>query len=80
MAFHPIVSFGVYHPEDMVTVQSVFDDVSGCDWFCKSGDCRERFAAFVLRAYRRGWHDPEDLKAICVSMASSRFSMAAMSG
>jgi len=74
MASRPIGPSGVYDPEELAMLKGVFDIVTGYEWFCKSTDNRERFAACILRTYQRGLHDPDELRASCISTACSRFS------
>jgi len=74
MSFHPIVPSGVYDSEELAMLKGLFDIVTGYEWFCKSVDSRERFAACVFSIYERGLHDPNELRIRCISTACARFS------
>jgi len=79
MASYPIAATGILGPQELKILFYIFDVVSGYHWFCKSQDSRERFAAYILRTYLRGIHDPFELEMNCASAALARFSSASYS-
>lgn len=66
-------STGILLPEEFDVVHRVFSEVSAADWFTRSEERREQFAAMVIDAYRRGISDPETLSLHCRSLAEAQF-------
>ena len=65
---------GVFQPEQVHVLGTVFKRVSTEWWFTSDPIKREEFARYILRMYVRGLVVPERLEGVCRAAAKSRFS------
>lgn len=67
-------SDGVFQPEQVHVLSTVFKRVSTEWWFTSDPIRREEFARYILKMYVRGLVSPERLEGVCRAAAKSRFS------
>jgi hypothetical protein len=65
---------GIFQPDEITTVQAVFDEVIAEPWFDPSGDNPGRLAKAVIELCRRDRACREKLKQACEALARTRFS------
>jgi hypothetical protein len=64
---------GILMPKEFEVIRKVYAEIAAEDWFTRSSERREQFAASVIDLYRGGVSDPKDLVAECRSLAQQSF-------
>jgi hypothetical protein len=49
---------GVYQPEELAAMRTVFEEVSSEPWFSRAPEARKAFAKYLLENYPDGSYDP----------------------
>lgn len=65
---------GVYEPDDVAIVASVFRRIAVEPWFTATDEERDKFARYILRMYRQGTVLSEPLERLCRATAMAHFS------
>lgn len=69
----PILSHGIFSPDDLLVVQAAYDRIVAEPWFPKGSVYRANFATYVIDKYRQGLVDPERLANACRAAAWKRY-------
>jgi hypothetical protein len=64
---------GILMPEEVEVVRHVYTEIASEDWFTRSEERREQFAASVIDLYRSGVHERHSLALQCRSLALASF-------
>ena len=57
MIWHP-KNNGAFQPEELASLKSVFDDITGHPWFARDEAIRLSFAKYLIETYPGSSYDP----------------------
>ncbi|MFS8056970.1 hypothetical protein QD357_29780 [Rhizobium sp. BR 317] len=67
---HPL-NEGIFQPGEVAALRDIYRYVSRQPWFAADREMKKQFAAFIIRMYRHGEVDIDNLRKLSI-MAASR--------
>ncbi|MGQ3213033.1 hypothetical protein [Shinella sp.] len=60
-----------YQPDELGSLQAIFNEITGQDWFPRSPEIRESFARYLFSSFPNGDFDPTVHRSVAEEIARS---------